>query len=98
MIPDKGKLVSIGGGPFLTPEQARAHFEIMNQQEGSLGGGVESHEFGYLEAKQKKRTHDYYSVVFMIWPSRAEMQAGTAVASRKQAAKFGVKVPRGVDA
>lgn len=98
VVADKGKLVTMQTGPHATPTKAQREFASMNLQEGSLGGGVASHELRPGEAKHKGRTHDYYAVVFMVWPSYAPLPDGCGVSSRKEAAKLGVKVPRGVDA
>lgn len=93
-----GKLVVVSGTERVDPDRARKDFDILNQQEGSLGGGVERYDLGYLEAKEKGYGHVYYALIFMVWPMDAEMSLGTGVVSRKMAKTFGVKVPRSVDA
>ena len=92
------KLVAISGESRSDPKKADADFALMRQQEGCLGGGVEEHRLMYTEAKQKGYDRVYYATIFMVWPMSAQIPVGCSVASRKTAKRFGVKVPRGVDA
>lgn len=92
------KLVSVASEPRRDIGQAKADFRALNQQDGSLGGGVESSRLMETEAALRGYDTVHYAVVFMLWPAHAPIPLGCAVATRKMAAKFGVKVPRGVDA
>lgn len=92
------KLVAISGDSRSDPEKAKVDLALMRQQDGCLGGGVEEHRLLYTEAKQKGYDRVYYATIFMVWPTSAQIPVGCSVASRKMAKRFGVKVPRGVDA
>lgn len=95
--PNTGKLVEILGPVRLNQDVAKADFDVLNQQEGSLGGGVDVHELGYLKAQKRGHRNEYHAVIFMVWPADAHMPVGTGVSTRRRAKLFGVKVPRGVD-
>lgn len=105
-----GKLISLSGPRLrLKKTEAEADLRLLKKRAGCLGGGILTHVREHILSMSmsvsikspaqiafENAKETYVAVAFYVWPLYQEMPEGAQRASRKEAAEYGVVVPRNV--